>query len=192
MSPAISDRLGPWRLFLACRRRRTCSTSATLPRQRRSAGPGCIGEQASVAFERLFQKRWGVRSGLPDELVIWRGRPIFVELTGAGSRRGSSRGKDRRRPRISSCRKPGCVRSLGHKSASVGSPGRAADAPATAAAPPVARICQSSTAKFGSQHAAAARLSRCSTRGVHFLGQAPETGVNAVIANPPGDAVLQS
>jgi hypothetical protein len=28
----------------------------------------------------LFQKRRGVRSGLPDVLVIWRGRPIFVEL----------------------------------------------------------------------------------------------------------------
>jgi hypothetical protein len=28
----------------------------------------------------LFQKRRGVRSGLPDVLVIWRGKPIFVEL----------------------------------------------------------------------------------------------------------------
>jgi hypothetical protein len=28
----------------------------------------------------LFQKRRGVRSGLPDELVIWRGKPIFIEL----------------------------------------------------------------------------------------------------------------
>ena len=28
----------------------------------------------------IFQKRRGVRSGLPDVLVIWRGKPIFVEL----------------------------------------------------------------------------------------------------------------
>jgi hypothetical protein len=28
----------------------------------------------------IFQKRRGVRSGLPDVQVIWRGRPIFVEL----------------------------------------------------------------------------------------------------------------
>jgi hypothetical protein len=28
----------------------------------------------------LFQKRRGVRSGLPDVLVIWRGKPIFIEL----------------------------------------------------------------------------------------------------------------
>jgi hypothetical protein len=28
----------------------------------------------------LFQKRRGVRSGLPDVLVLYRGRPIFVEL----------------------------------------------------------------------------------------------------------------
>ena len=28
----------------------------------------------------IFQKKRGVRSGLPDELVIWRGKPIFVEL----------------------------------------------------------------------------------------------------------------
>jgi hypothetical protein len=28
----------------------------------------------------LFQKRRGVRSGIPDVLVIWRGKPIFVEL----------------------------------------------------------------------------------------------------------------
>jgi hypothetical protein len=28
----------------------------------------------------IFQKKRGVRSGLPDELVIWRGKPIFIEL----------------------------------------------------------------------------------------------------------------
>jgi hypothetical protein len=28
----------------------------------------------------LFQKRRGVRRGIPDVLVIWRGKPIFVEL----------------------------------------------------------------------------------------------------------------
>src|SRR5215510_7472885 len=28
----------------------------------------------------LFQKRRGVRSGLPDVLVLYRGKPIFVEL----------------------------------------------------------------------------------------------------------------
>jgi hypothetical protein len=28
----------------------------------------------------IFQKRRGVRSGLPDVLVLWRGKPIFVEL----------------------------------------------------------------------------------------------------------------
>jgi hypothetical protein len=28
----------------------------------------------------LFQKRRGVRSGLPDLLVIWRAKPIFVEI----------------------------------------------------------------------------------------------------------------
>jgi hypothetical protein len=28
----------------------------------------------------IFQKRRGVRSGLPDVLVIWREKPIFVEL----------------------------------------------------------------------------------------------------------------
>ena len=28
----------------------------------------------------IFQKRRGVRSGLPDLLVIWRGKSIFVEL----------------------------------------------------------------------------------------------------------------
>jgi hypothetical protein len=28
----------------------------------------------------IFQKRRGVRSGLPDVLVIWRGKPIFLEL----------------------------------------------------------------------------------------------------------------
>jgi hypothetical protein len=28
----------------------------------------------------IFQKRRAVRSGLPDVLVIWRGKPIFVEL----------------------------------------------------------------------------------------------------------------
>ena len=28
----------------------------------------------------IFQKRRGVRSGLPDVQVIWRGKPIFVEL----------------------------------------------------------------------------------------------------------------
>jgi hypothetical protein len=28
----------------------------------------------------LFQKRRGVRAGLPDVLVIWRGKPIFIEL----------------------------------------------------------------------------------------------------------------
>jgi hypothetical protein len=28
----------------------------------------------------IFQKKRGVRSGLPDVLVVWRGRPIFVEL----------------------------------------------------------------------------------------------------------------
>jgi hypothetical protein len=28
----------------------------------------------------IFQKKRGVRSGLPDVLVIWRGKPIFVEL----------------------------------------------------------------------------------------------------------------
>jgi hypothetical protein len=28
----------------------------------------------------IFQKRRGVRSGLPDVLVIWRRKPIFVEL----------------------------------------------------------------------------------------------------------------
>ena len=28
----------------------------------------------------LFQKRRGVRSGLPDVQVIWRGKPIFIEL----------------------------------------------------------------------------------------------------------------
>ena len=28
----------------------------------------------------IFQKRRGVRSGLPDVLVICRGKPIFVEL----------------------------------------------------------------------------------------------------------------
>jgi hypothetical protein len=33
----------------------------------------------------MFQKRRGVRSGLPDVLVIFRQRPIFVELK---SRRG--------------------------------------------------------------------------------------------------------
>ena len=30
----------------------------------------------------LFQKRRGVRRGLPDELVIWRGKPIFIEIAG--------------------------------------------------------------------------------------------------------------
>jgi hypothetical protein len=33
----------------------------------------------------IFQKRRGVRSGLPDVLVIFRGKPIFLELK---SRRG--------------------------------------------------------------------------------------------------------
>jgi hypothetical protein len=28
----------------------------------------------------LFQKQRGVRSGLPDIVVIWRGKPIFIEL----------------------------------------------------------------------------------------------------------------
>jgi hypothetical protein len=28
----------------------------------------------------IFQKRRGVRSGLPDVQVIWRGKPIFIEL----------------------------------------------------------------------------------------------------------------
>jgi len=28
----------------------------------------------------IFQKRRGVRSGLPDVQVVWRGKPIFVEL----------------------------------------------------------------------------------------------------------------
>ena len=28
----------------------------------------------------IFQKKRGVRSGLPDVQVIWRGKPIFVEL----------------------------------------------------------------------------------------------------------------
>ena len=28
----------------------------------------------------IFQKRRGCRSGIPDELVLFRGKPIFVEL----------------------------------------------------------------------------------------------------------------
>src|SRR5262249_8303348 len=32
----------------------------------------------------MFQKRRGVRSGLPDVLVISRGKPIFVELKSRG------------------------------------------------------------------------------------------------------------
>jgi hypothetical protein len=28
----------------------------------------------------IFQKRRGLRNGLPDVLVIWRGKPIFIEL----------------------------------------------------------------------------------------------------------------
>jgi hypothetical protein len=28
----------------------------------------------------IFQKKRGVRSGLPDVQVIWRGKPIFIEL----------------------------------------------------------------------------------------------------------------